>query len=144
MNQSTTLLLVLLLVTASCLTLSSSVKAISRTITVPEETRTTSSPAKQTPNTTPTPNSSQPLQPTSQQGTQQPQPTPTVKPSPFPSAFVIAASIVALVAVFGAILSLCLRKRNRRETPTQFSNSSYGDRFWSIGYCSRCGFADLF
>jgi hypothetical protein len=37
-----------------------------------------------------------------------------------------------LVAVFGAILSLCLRNRSRRETPTKFSNSSYGDRFWSI------------
>ena len=130
MREIATLLLVLVLVMTSCVALPSSVKAISGTITVPEETLTASSPANPAPNLTPspTPNSSQSPQLTPQQGTQQSQPTPTVKPSPFPSPFIIAASIVALVAVFGAVLSLYLRKRGKTKTV----RNTTGERFWVI------------
>ena len=73
-----------------------------------------------TPSATPnlTANSTQTQQPTApqenQQDSQQTQPTQTEKPQPLPSPLVIAALIIALVALFGAILSLYLRWRDRK------------------------------
>lgn len=121
MNQSTTLMLVLVLVMASCLTLLSLIKAASGTDTLSEKMLITSLPANSTSNPTHSPASNATQ-------SQQPQSTPTGKPSPLPSPFIIAVFIVALVAVFGMILSLCLRKRGKTKTV----RNTTGERFWVI------------
>ena len=90
----------------------------------PPQTQPTSTPANPvnsasptpTPTPSPTPNASSVQQPTSQQDSQQSQPTEIQEPQPLPSPLIIAALIIASVAVFGIILSLCLRKRNRKQT----------------------------
>ena len=89
MKKAVSLLLMLALVTASCLVSVSLVKAASRTI-VPDDYSTT------------------------QQDSQQTQPTQTQEPKSLPSPLVIAALIIALVALFGAILSLYLRWRDKK------------------------------
>jgi hypothetical protein len=61
-------------------------------------------------------NSSQTQQPTSAQGPQESQLTNFEEALPLPSPFFVAVFIVGLVAVFGLILSLFLRKRGKRET----------------------------
>jgi hypothetical protein len=68
------------------------------------------------PTGSPTANSSQTQQPTSVQGQQQPQSTLPEKALPSPSPLIVAIFIISLVAVFGLILSLCLRKRSKRGT----------------------------
>jgi len=68
------------------------------------------------PTHSPTANSSQTQQPTSMQVPQQPQSTQYEKALPLPSPFIVAIFIIGLVAVFGLILSLFLRKRSKRET----------------------------
>jgi hypothetical protein len=91
MKKAVSLLLVLVLVTASCLILASPVKAASRTIVVPDDYSTT------------------------QQDSQQTQLTQTQEPKSLPSPLIIAALIIALVALFGAILSLYLRWRDNKK-----------------------------
>lgn len=84
-----------------------------------QPTSTTASPSPSStinPTQSAIPNSTQLQQPSSQQGTQQAQPTQSEKPQPLPSPFIIAALIIVVVAVFGTILSLCLRKRGRNLT----------------------------
>jgi multisubunit Na+/H+ antiporter MnhC subunit len=126
MNENTAIMLVLVLVIASCLSLLSLIKAASGTDTLSEKMLITSLPANSTSNPTNSPasNATQSQQPTSQQ----PQSTPTGRPSPLPSPFIIAVFIVALVAVFGMILSLCLRKRGKTKTV----RNTTGERFWVI------------
>jgi hypothetical protein len=69
------------------------------------------------PTQSPTANSSQTQQPTSTTGSKQPQSTPHEEGLPLPSPFIVAVFIIGLVAVSGLILSLCLRKRGKREIP---------------------------
>ena len=68
------------------------------------------------PTDSPSANSSQTQQPTSVEGLEQPQSTQSEKVLPLPSPFMAAVFIIGLVAVFGMILSLCLRKRCKRKS----------------------------
>lgn len=52
----------------------------------------------------------------------------SVESPSLPSPFVVAAVIVALVAVFGAVLSLLLRRREKNRGIKKWS----GERFWAI------------
>jgi hypothetical protein len=63
-------------------------------------------------------NSSQTQQQTSVEGLLQSQSSNCEKALPLFSPFTAAVFIVGLVAVFGLILSLCLRKRSKRKTST--------------------------
>jgi hypothetical protein len=58
----------------------------------------------------------------------------TAKSSSLPSPLTVAAWIVGLVAVFGALLSLALR---RRQT-SQADAKRVGERFWAIDSCGVC------
>jgi hypothetical protein len=69
------------------------------------------------PASSPTTNSSQTQRPTSVQGQQQSQSTLREKALPLPSPFIVAVFIIGLVAVFGLVLSLFLRKRSKRKPP---------------------------
>ena len=57
-----------------------------------------------------------------------PQSALTVKSASLPSPLTVAAWIVGLVAVFGALLSLGLRGRHTRQADTK----RVGERFWAI------------
>ncbi|MGA2683024.1 MAG: hypothetical protein ABSF44_14635 [Candidatus Bathyarchaeia archaeon] len=56
------------------------------------------------------------------------QAAPSVKSSSLPSPLTVAAWIIVLVAVFGALLSFCLRGRRTSQT----ENKRVGERFWAI------------
>ena len=58
------------------------------------------------------------------------------KTSPLPSPLTIAAWIVGLVAVFGALLSLALRGRHTSQT----NANRVGERFWAIDFSGACWF----
>ncbi len=76
------------------------------------------------PTSSPTANLSQTQQPTSIEGLQKIQLSHNEKALPLPSPFVVAVFIIGSVAVFGLILSLCLRKRNKSKN----SESSHATR----------------
>ena len=63
----------------------------------------------------------------------QPQDAPSVKSSSLPSPLTVAAWIIGLVAVFGALFSFCLRGRRTSQT----GNKRVGERFWAIDLCGR-------
>jgi multisubunit Na+/H+ antiporter MnhC subunit len=109
-------LLSIILITAALLILAPN-KAAEKTV-VDENVinKTALSASASVPTHSPTANSSQTQQPTSMQAPQQPYSTQYEKALPLPSPFIVAVFIIGLVAVFGLILSLCLRKRSKRET----------------------------
>ena len=94
MKKALSLLLALTLVAASCLVMVSPVKA-SKTIVVLYNS------LLQQPSAT-------------QQDSQQTNPAQTQEPKTLPSPLIIAALIIALVALFGTILSMYLRWRDRK------------------------------
>jgi multisubunit Na+/H+ antiporter MnhC subunit len=111
-----TALLSIILIPAALLILAPN-KAAEKTV-VDENVinKTALSASTSVPTHSPTANSSQSQQPTSMQGTQQPQSTHQEEALPLPSPFIVATFIIGLVAVFGLILSLCLRRRSKRGT----------------------------
>jgi hypothetical protein len=56
------------------------------------------------------------------------QAAPSIKSSSLPSPLTVAAWIIGLVAVFGALLSFCLRGRHTSQT----ENKRVAERFWAI------------
>jgi hypothetical protein len=132
MKKVITITLAFVLTLASLLTLTLPGKVPSKNIAVPGNYLEMQSSTNAVPTSAPNAitNSSQPQKPTSQQESQHSQPAITEKTAQFPSTFTIVATIVSLVAVFGTILSLCLRRRNKGQT--KFSSNAHGERFWAI------------
>ena len=124
MNKITAVMLVLILVTLNCLNLCSLVNVASETITDTDGSLITRVQSNSIlyPTHSPIENSSQSPQSSSLKGTQQVS-LPPGKKSSLPSPFMIAALIVALVEVFGLILSLCLRKRSKRDAHKAYGRS---------------------
>ncbi len=130
MKKSITVTLAFVLTLASLLTLAFPSKPNPRISSFPEN-----NPAIQDAvNPIPTPTPSQaPMAITnsSQQQETAPQQDVQLSRSPqLPSTFTIIATIVSLVAVFGTILSLFLRRRNKSQNKLPAKTS--GERFWAI------------
>jgi hypothetical protein len=115
MRKITATMLVLILVAVICLTLTTA-KVFPGNNAFYQQTSTLRTLSVSTPNPidSPTVNSLQSQQTAFLKGTHQPQQTINEESSSLPSPFIIAGFIVALVAVFGLILSMSLRKRAKR------------------------------
>lgn len=136
MKKVITITIVFVLTIASMLMLTLPSKAVFKNIVVPgnylEIQNSVNAVLTLTPIQTPIAitNSSDSQGPTSQQELQHSQPAMNEKSSQLPSTFTIVATIVSLVAIFGTILSLCLRRRSKGQT--KFSCNAHGERFWAI------------
>ena len=116
MNGNTALLLILTLLTVSCLTLPSLIRDILNSDNSNVQILTANLAANSTLGTTisPKPNATETTQPASQSQFQQSQSSMFSSSESLPSPFEIAAIIVSIVAVSGAVLSLILNRRLKK------------------------------
>lgn len=107
-------MLSVILVTAALLFLAPNKDTVKTFVDVNTNNKTALQVTPSVPTHNPTENSSQTQQPTSVEGLQKIQSSHYENALPLPSPFMVALFIIGSVSLFGLILSLCLRKRNKK------------------------------